>query len=97
MKAVPLCLSLHWNSVHEKLFTMTKLQKDSEILTVKVELHCGTMAAIHGFEPLFYFPPISFRMVCRCPPCIDKLSSMYNSVMLVRGDNRNVVQPITSD
>ena len=79
------------------LFILAKWQNDGTLLTVEVELHCRTMAAIHCFKPLLYFPPISFRMVCRCPPCIDKLSSMYNSVMLVRGDNRNVVQPLTSD
>ena len=97
MKAVPLCLSLHWNSVHEKLFTMTKLQKDSEILTVKVELHCGTMAAIHGFEPLFYFPPIAFSVVRCRPPCIYKLVGVHNSVMLVRGYDGYVVEPLISE
>ena len=33
-----------------------------------MELHCGTVTAIHGFEALLYFTPVPFSMICSRPP-----------------------------
>ena len=61
-----------------------------------MELHCGSMAAIHGFEPLVYFPPSLFRRrrleshtrrisgpnLCTPPPQFNPRLSHYESTIL---------------